>query len=211
VSDPFEGADEGEGGPVGARFHRARRAKKEPSAEPVRPDRFRVERRGYARQDVDAHLDALQAQLDRLRADLLAAQRERDEARQYAHGLERDVADLRGRLAVRVSSEPAGEVGGDMPVPDRDPVTTKVLRLAQREALLLRATARQEAAQIVEEARLHAAQERAEAERAIRDRFGEPHPHSAHGRVEMRTAPPIPSRSVPPWLDDPGARHPDDA
>jgi cell division septum initiation protein DivIVA len=211
VSDPFEGADPGEAGLVGARFHRARRAKKEPSAEPAHRDRFRVELRGYARQDVDAHLDVLQAQLDQLRADLLTAQRERDEARQYAHGLERDVADLRGRLAVREAHEPAGEVGGDMPVPDRDPVTTKVLRLAQREALLLRATARQEAVQIVEEARLRAAQERAEAERAIRERFGEPRQQSAHGRVEMRTAPPLPSRSGPPWIDDPGARHPDDA
>ncbi len=211
MSDPFEGADEGDGGPVGARFHRQRRARKEPSGEPARPDPFRVERRGYARQEVDDHLDALQSQLGQLRADLLAAQRERDEARQYARGLERDVADLRGRLSVRETPEPAGEVGGDMPVPDRDPITTKVLRLAQREALLLRATARQEAAKIVEEARLRAAHERAEAERAARDRFGEPRQQGAPGRVEMRTtAPPLPSRSVPPWIDDPGARQPDD-
>ncbi len=219
MSDPFESAEDGEAGPVGARFPRQRRTKKERSPESARTDRFRVELRGYARQEVDDHLDALQAQLGQLRADLLSAQRERDEARQYARGLERDVADLRGRLAVQETGQPDGEVGGDQPVADRDPVTTKVLRLAQREALLLRATARQEAVKIVEEARLRAAHERAEAERVNRDRFGEPRQQGvqgrveqgAQGRVEMRTtAPPLPSRSVPPWIDDPGARQPDD-
>ncbi len=209
MSDPFEVADDGEAGPVGARFPRQRRTRKEPSPESAAADRFRVERRGYARQEVDAHLDALQTQLGQLRADLLTAQRERDEARQYARDLERDVADLRARPAVRETAEPAGEVGGDMPAPDRDPVTTKVLRLAQREALLLRATARQEAVRIVEEARLRAAHERAEAERTVRDRFGEP-PHTAQGRADVRPAPSLPSRSVPPWVDDPAARRPDE-
>ncbi len=138
--------------PAGGGFFRRRRRPQE--------DAFRVVRRGYAPEDVDERLDALTAELEDSRAQLQAAWDERDAARQ-------ELAFLRQRLA---GSRPHGD--GPHGDPDlgevsRGPVADRLIRMAQREALVIRANASREASTLVDGARAHAAREHAELRRRL--------------------------------------------
>ncbi len=123
-------------------------------------DAFRVVRRGYAPEDVDERLDALTAELEESRAQLQAAWDERDAARQEA-------AALRQHLG---ASRPPGDGAPGDPDPGeafRGPVADRLIRMAQREALVIRANASREASTLVDGARAHAAREHAELRRRL--------------------------------------------
>lgn len=137
---------------AGGGFFRRRRRPQE--------DAFRVVRRGYAPEDVDERLDALTAELEDARAQLQAAWDERDAARQEA-------VALRQRLP---GSRPPGDGAPGDPDPGeafRGPVADRLIRMAQREALVIRANASREASTLVDGARAHAAREHAELRRRL--------------------------------------------
>ncbi len=155
-SDP--GTADGQPAAGGGFFRRRRRPQ---------GDAFRVVKRGYAPEDVDERLDALAAELEESRAQLQAAWDERDAARQ-------EVAFLRQRLP---TPRPHGDgLPGDPDQqsgePSRGPVGDKIVRMAQREALAIRANATREASTLVEGARAHAAREHAELRRRLDAQLG---------------------------------------
>ena len=123
---------------VGARFRHQGRPREKPSRSDARGAAFTLVVRGYHRQEVDDRLAELDADLDRLRSELRAAQERLDDYRgeveRLRHGAQRDERTV------------------EEPVTSRGPVADKIIRSAQREALLIRANARKEAARIREAA-----------------------------------------------------------
>lgn len=143
---------------VGARFPHQRRERSEPTA--AGRSRFATVRRGYAPEEVDAALDAAAAEIERLRAALHDAERDRDGARRLVRRLEEETARLRERptepwpAAPRAAAPwapdprpapprvPEPRPAPGPPAAEHDPVAERVLRLQRHEALLLRASAR---------------------------------------------------------------------
>ena len=158
---------------VGARFHRRGTESASSDPPPERPASrrpFRVVLRGYDPREVDARLAAVQDELDRLRAEVHETRAERDAAQRAADRLRDEVT----RLSARLDADGSDEPDDDVDTPSRlGPLGNRAARLAHREAQLLVATARKEAAEIVRTARLQAARDREVADRLIGARIAE--------------------------------------
>lgn len=189
MAEGFGPAEPDERPLVGARFPHQRRVRAE-RPPPAGPPPFRVVRRGYAPEDVDAALAGAGAELDRLRAALGQVRDERDEARRHAERLGEELARLR-RDRSGTGGEPLPEGAAD-----HGPVADRLLRVARHEALRLRASARQEAADIVDRARREADLARTAAERPPRpgpSAYFEPAPVL----TDLDPTPPAPAHPVP--------------
>ena len=146
MSDANEAGPAGERPLVGARFRHQGKPREKPSRPDPHGGGFAVVLRGYDRNQVDERFQELDAELDRLRSELRRAQERLDEYRG-------EVDRLRyGALRARQD-----ERGAEEPVTNRGPLADKIIRSAQREALLIRANAQREAARIVEAAQAGAA------------------------------------------------------
>jgi cell division septum initiation protein DivIVA len=160
MSDANDAGSAGERPLVGARFRHQGKPREKP-----RPDGqaagFTVVLRGYDRHEVDDRFQELDAELDRLRSELRAAQSELRAAQERVAEYRGEVERLRhGALQTRPD-----ERGVEEPVTNRGPLADKIIRSAQREALLIRANAQREAARIIEAA--GAAQAAATAEATV--------------------------------------------
>jgi cell division septum initiation protein DivIVA len=134
---------------VGARFH-ARPQDDGPGGPPAPGDRFPVVLRGYDRRRVDARMAELTAEVERLRVDAAEVHRRWLAAQEHATGLE---AELRDRQDAPRRTDP-----GAAPIADR------VLRHARLEAARIRAVALREADLLLARARQDAARERRSAD-----------------------------------------------
>lgn len=142
MSDAYEPGSSDERPLVGARFRHHAKPRERPSRSEASSGGFPVVRRGYDRQEVDARLEELHAELDRLRAELGAARGRLDDTRAEVERLQHEAWQLRTQ---RGEPEPAPSPLG--------PLAEKIVRSAQREAMLIRATAQKEAGRILEAAR----------------------------------------------------------
>lgn len=131
--------------PVGARFH-ARPQDDGPGGRVASADRFPVVVRGYDRRRVDARVAALTGEVERLRGDVAEMHRRWLAAQEHAAGVE---AELRERQDAPRRTDP-----GAAPIADR------VLRHARLEAARIRAVALREADLLLARARQDAARER---------------------------------------------------
>jgi cell division septum initiation protein DivIVA len=141
MSDANEAGSAGERPLVGARFRHQGKPREKPSRPDARGGEIPVVLRGYDRNQVDERFQQLDAELERLRSELRRAQERLDEYRGEVDRLRH------GALRARHD-----EGGAEEPVTNRGPLADKIIRSAQREALLIRANAQREAARIVEAA-----------------------------------------------------------
>jgi hypothetical protein len=139
---------------VGARFHAAPRpASPSPPVPRDRPgQRFDAALRGYDRRQVDAHLDAQEAEQARLRAEVEELRRRWQASQEHSAILQSELRQLRHRVVT--AQPPAPVESGSRPVADR------VLRLARYEAAKIRATAIRESTALLDRARTEAASSR---------------------------------------------------
>ncbi len=142
MSDANEAGSAGERPLVGARFRHQGKPREKPSRPDAHGGEIPVVLRGYDRNQVDERFQQLDAELDRLRSELRRAQERLDEYRGEVDRLRH------GALQARQQDER----GAEEPVTNRGPLADKIIRSAQREALLIRANAQREAARIVEAA-----------------------------------------------------------
>lgn len=158
--------------PVGARFPRA-------AAQPTPPERevqvpvvrevrasFDLAMRGYDRRQVDEHFAAAEDEIRTLRQQKDILERGLGEALARITKLTAQRDELRRREAdSTVSPAPSDSADSD-PYRPPGPVTDKLVRLARREAALVRANAAREAADILAAARVQAEAYRRDAEQS---------------------------------------------
>jgi cell division septum initiation protein DivIVA len=155
--------------PVGARFHRRSAEAPTPQQLPglagVEPGageavgrqrpapHFELALRGYARSEVDRHIEELEAVIADLRVQLQREQNRREAVEAHVYALKAPLEQAAPRPT------PAG--------PTEGPLAEKLVRLARREAAELRAAARKDAATMLEEARREVEQYRYDAHQSI--------------------------------------------
>lgn len=166
--------------PIGARFpHQGRASKGQGASSAADPSsRFDIVRRGYARDQVDERLFVLESEL----AELRGTRGERDALLDQVDVLQAHVQQL--RLHVNDGDHCRVDDGRSTPTTSNDVIRDKLVRTAEREALMVRATARQEATNIVATARAQAEQERRATEQWIRARLNRAERHVPSGPVE---------------------------
>lgn len=174
---------------VGARFrHQGTGREPEPAAPVEAPARFDVIRRGYDRHQVDVRIDAMEAELQQLRERLSTAERERDAVHVRLSAMEAE--QWRARTENLNQDDASRRAPAETP---RGSIAEKVVRLAQREALMVRATAQHEATRILDAARSRAERDREEAEDLVRTWLQDMHEQITEGPADpaVREADPL--------------------
>ncbi len=167
---------------VGARFrHEETGGESESAAAVESPARFDMSRRGYDRHQVDVRIDAMEAELQQLRERLSTAERERDAVHRRLNAMDAEQWQRRTRTE-NLSQDDVNRRGPAETA--RGSIAEKVVRLAQREALMVRATAQQEATRILDAARSQAERDREEAEDLVRAWLQDMHDHITEGRAD---------------------------
>lgn len=138
--------------------------------------RFDVVMRGYERSSVDEHFARAVEESAALRRELADSERRRQAAEQHATATEQEIRGLRSEQQYS-SPSPEGSFGMR---------AEKLLRLAEREAAEMRATAAQETSSLIEKARAEAEQHRHEVEQNLITRAAELDQQAAVRTVEQQ-------------------------
>jgi cell division septum initiation protein DivIVA len=141
-----------------------------PPAEPASQPSFDLVLRGYHKGQVDQHLAAVQDEIRTLYQQRDALKRDLDTAVARTTDLSTQLDQLQRRLESDTTTPPTASdptIGSD-PYSPPGPITDKLVRVAKREAALVRANATREAANILEAARAEAEAYRRDAEQSGR-------------------------------------------
>jgi cell division septum initiation protein DivIVA len=139
-----------------------------PPAEQASPPPFDLVLRGYHKGQVDQHLAAVQDEMRTLRQQRDSLKRELDAATARTTELNAQLGRLQQRLESDATTPPLASdpaVAAE-PYSPPGPIADKLVRVAKREAALVRANATREAANILEAARAQAEAYRRDAEQA---------------------------------------------
>jgi len=140
----------------------------DPPVEKASQPSFDLVLRGYHKAQVDQHLVAVQDEITTLRQQRDALKRELDSAVARTTELTAQLGTLQQRLESDAATPPTASdpMTRTEPSSPPGPITDKLVRVARREAALVRANANREAANILDAARAQAEAYRRDAERS---------------------------------------------